>query len=334
MGDVIDAVRTEMLSTISDSKAEHRRGDEGQHPRAAAVAHCLEAAPTVLSLTPIRVGDRPEARPSVGAQSRKDRTGRSRRSATGRGGRRVDLVARGLAGRGVALGPVLGHLIGVQHQDALAALDAFDREDLVDLPDLQRFGPAATSSASRSLPPVHEAEEAQVGAAGQGLGDRDLRPARKAIRSMKRSVSPGELMLLLTPTRSALEGEQALASPRDRGQRRRRTPRRSLSSSPGRPSGARRRSVGRAARAGVGEVNQPPEHRTSCGDASARKSRTTRRNSSASSICGEWPDFSNTTSRASGISEAIVSLHATGVIQSSRPDGDQRRAGDRRRARP
>src|SRR6185437_3652078 len=51
----------------------------------------------------------------------------------------------------------------------------------------------------------------------------------------------------------------------------------------------------------------------------ARKSRMTRWNSSASSNCGECPDFSNTTSWAPGISSAIVSADDTGVTQSVRP---------------
>ena len=42
--------------------------------------------------------------------------------------------------------------------------------------------------------------------------------------------------------------------------------------------------------------------------ASWRNSRTTWSHSSRSSICGECPDFSKTTSFALGISEAIVSL--------------------------
>ena len=49
---------------------------------------------------------------------------------------------------------------------------------------------------------------------------------------------------------------------------------------------------------------------------------------SASSICGECPDFSKTTSSESGINSAIVSLHDTGVIQSVRPDGDECRRLD------
>ncbi len=43
------------------------------------------------------------------------------------------------------------------------------------------------------------------------------------------------------------------------------------------------------------------------------------RNSSRSSICGEWPDFSNTTSFAFGIRDAMVSAALTGVTQSRRP---------------
>ena len=43
------------------------------------------------------------------------------------------------------------------------------------------------------------------------------------------------------------------------------------------------------------------------------------RNSSRSSICGEWPDFSNTTSLAFGISDAMVCAALTGVTQSRRP---------------
>src|SRR5262249_30727689 len=55
------------------------------------------------------------------------------------------------------------------------------------------------------------------------------------------------------------------------------------------------------------------------GATSARNSRTTFVHASASSIWGEWPDFSNTTSRESGIRLAISSLQETGVIQSVRP---------------
>src|SRR5580658_2976242 len=58
----------------------------------------------------------------------------------------------------------------------------------------------------------------------------------------------------------------------------------------------------------------PASARTSC-----RNSRTTAWNLSASSICGECPDFSKTTSRELGISDAIVSADETGVIQSVRP---------------
>src|SRR6218665_2548403 len=50
-----------------------------------------------------------------------------------------------------------------------------------------------------------------------------------------------------------------------------------------------------------------------------RKPRTVAVQSSASSICGECPDFSKITSCASGMSAVIVSLHETGVIQSVRP---------------
>ena len=45
----------------------------------------------------------------------------------------------------------------------------------------------------------------------------------------------------------------------------------------------------------------------------------TARKRSASSICGEWPLRSNTTSSAFGISEAIVSADDGGVTQSVRP---------------
>src|SRR6218665_2175421 len=50
-----------------------------------------------------------------------------------------------------------------------------------------------------------------------------------------------------------------------------------------------------------------------------RKPGTVAVQSSASSICGECPDFSKITSCASGMSAVIVSLHETGVIQSVRP---------------
>src|SRR5579875_3301467 len=51
----------------------------------------------------------------------------------------------------------------------------------------------------------------------------------------------------------------------------------------------------------------------------ARKSRTVRRNSSGSSLGGEWPDFSKITSWEPGMSEAMVSDISTGVTQSYRP---------------
>ena len=44
----------------------------------------------------------------------------------------------------------------------------------------------------------------------------------------------------------------------------------------------------------------------------ARKSRTVRRNSSGSSLGGEWPDFSKITNCESGMSDAMVSDIATG----------------------
>src|ERR1700722_581528 len=53
--------------------------------------------------------------------------------------------------------------------------------------------------------------------------------------------------------------------------------------------------------------------------APSRKSRTVDRNSSRSSIWGEWPDFSKTTSFAFGIRSAIVCDALTGVTQSRRP---------------
>ena len=44
-----------------------------------------------------------------------------------------------------------------------------------------------------------------------------------------------------------------------------------------------------------------------------------RRNSSGSSLGGEWPDFSKITSCEFGMSAAMVSDIATGVTQSCRP---------------
>ena len=135
------------------------------------------------------------------------------------------------------------------------------------------------------------------------------------------------------PTRLGHALPRRPASPRSR-RATPRPPRRRCASTSGPPAGCSRtrsgrsplslgRPIGQDARFGelFSAIERSESERTPCASATSagdlvEEPATVARKASRSSTCGEWPDPSKTTSRASGTRSAIVSDMDTGVTQS------------------
>ena len=277
--------------------------------------HRLEPRRTVLSFSR-DLGDGPEAGPAVVAhqsmiwRSTASKWLGSHRCASAPALRRVRRLKQLLA-------PVVAHLVDVQGQVGVAALHPVDRQDLVDDAGPQRLLPAQVQLRQDVVRAGHQAEEAQVAVVGPGREHLHLGAGSAGDAQDEEVRGPGVVDVRDRATRTAPRGSSccprratvATELPRVRDLR------------PAGPTVALQRGDDPTVETNASSRGSPrwPFGSTCSRSVPRGGSRVPPANSSASSICGECPDFSNTTSLASGIRDAITSLLATGVIQSSRP---------------